>query len=245
VGAEVPQQGGVLTGPSPYRWSGAKREPLWVIARLALHAWAGVWFRKDVAGFERIPSEGPAILIFNHVAYLDALAALYVADRARRRARFLAKRELFDDPRLSWLLRGTKMIPVARGTAAAGAALDQALVALRSGEIVALFPEGSAAVATRHIVRPLKSGAARLALDSGVQVIPCALWGTQNVWPKQARKNWRPGHLIAGRVGEPLWPSGDAHSVEDVRRVSEELRGALQRMVDEVVGLVAVRPEVA
>ncbi|HYI44941.1 MAG TPA: lysophospholipid acyltransferase family protein [Actinomycetota bacterium] len=213
-------------------WSPRRREPAYVVAKSVLRPWANLWFRKHIEGMEHVPRVGPAIMAFNHIAYLDALAALYLPDSIGRRARFLAKAELFADWRLGWLLRGSGMIPVARGTSSARSSLEAAFSALDHGELIAIFPEGSAADSEDLSVRPLKSGTARLALGSGAPVIPCGLWGTQNVWPKNRKKNWRPGQHLAASIGPPLTFTGDPDSPEDWMQVGEELRRTLQALVD-------------
>lgn len=217
---------------SELRWRSRKREPAYVIAKAVLRPWANSWFRKQIFGMEHIPRTGPAIMAFNHIAYLDALAALYIPDSIGRRARFLAKVELFNDWKLGWLMRGSGMIPVARGTDTAHSSLDAAFEALGHGELIALFPEGSAADADDLSVRPLKSGAARLALGSGAPLIPCALWGTQNVWPKNRKKNWRPAQRLVASIGPPLTVTGHPDSPDDWLRVGAELRRELQALVD-------------
>lgn len=179
-------------------------EPTYLLAKAILKPWLAAWFRWTIEGLERIPPRGPVILAFNHIAYLDPLAAAYVVDRAGRRPRFLAKSELFQDRRIAWVLRGAKQIEVQRGTRAAPMALDNAIAALESGEVVVIFPEGT--ITTDPDLNPMegRSGAARLALATGVPVLPAALWGTQNVWPKGFAKNWRPRQDLLVRIGEPL-----------------------------------------
>ena len=107
-------------------------------------------------------------------------------------------------------------------------ALDHAYRALQEGELVAVFPEGT--ITDDPDLKPMaaKSGAARLALKTGAPLIPCALWGTQNIWPKDFRKHWWPPRQdIAIQVGEAMKvPVGDESrdAITDVsRRLSEEL----------------------
>lgn len=83
-------------------------EPTYLLAKAILKPWLGAWFRWNIEGLENIPRRGPAILAFNHIAYLDAFAAAYVVDGAGRRPRFLAKSELFEDKRIAWVLKGAK-----------------------------------------------------------------------------------------------------------------------------------------
>jgi 1-acyl-sn-glycerol-3-phosphate acyltransferase len=181
-------------------------------------------------GAEKIPARGAGLIAFNHISFLDPLAAAYVVDKAGRVPRFLAKQELFDDKRIAWILRGARQIPVQRGTKDAPMALDAAFDELARGELIVIFPEGT--ITTDVDLNPMqgKSGLARLAVESGVPVIPCALWGTSNVWPKGYAKNWRPGQNICARVGEPMTFGGDS-TPEKWRRVTSEVMDAISVLV--------------
>lgn len=198
-------------------------EPAYVVVRNVLKPWLGTWFKWTIEGLENVPESGPAILAFNHIAYLDPFAAAYVADLKGRRPRFLVKSELFQDKRIGWLLRAINQIEVKRGTREAPMALDHALAALRRGELIVIFPEGT--ITDDPDLNPTepKSGAARLALESGVPIIPAAVWGTQNIWPKGYAKHWRPRQDLLVRIGEPMQTSGDPSD----RRAWKELGAEL------------------
>jgi 1-acyl-sn-glycerol-3-phosphate acyltransferase len=174
-------------------------ESTYLLAKGVLKPWLATWFKWSIEGLENVPRSGPALLAFNHIAYLDPLAAAYVVDRAHRVPRFLAKSELFEDKKIGWVLRGAKQIEVRRGSKDAPMALEHAFAALKRGELIVVFPEGT--ITTDPDLKPMraKTGTARLALGSGVPVVPCALWGTANIWPKGHAKRWRP--RVPGRVG--------------------------------------------
>jgi len=171
------------------------------------------------------------ILAFNHIAYLDPFAAAYLADSAGRPPRFLAKSELFGDRRIAWLLRALRQIEVRRGTADAPMALDKAFAALRRGECVVIFPEGT--LTTDPDLDPMaaKSGIARLALGSGAPIVPCALWGTANVWTKGHAKRFRPRQDICVNVGSPMTVTGDPRSPEDWERVGAEVMAQISLLL--------------
>jgi 1-acyl-sn-glycerol-3-phosphate acyltransferase len=181
-----------------------KREPIYVLTRSIVIPAMHVWFRWHIEGLENIAGQGPAIVAFNHIAYLDPLAIGYVVDRAGRRPRFLAKAELFRDKRIAWVLRGCGQIEVKRGTVDAPAALRNALDALERGEVIVIFPEGTVTTHPDLDPMPPKTGAARLALLSGAPLIPGSIWGTANVWPKGYAHRWRPRQEIVVRMGEPM-----------------------------------------
>lgn len=213
-------------------------EPTYWFAKAILKPWLALWFRWHVEGTERVPLEGPVILAFNHIAYLDPLVAAYVIDRMGRRPRFLAKHELFEDRRIGWILRGAKQIPVRRGTPRAPMALDDAEAALRDGQALVIFPEGTITADPDLNPSPPKSGLARLAITTGAPVVPVALWGTANVWTKGYAKNWRAGQDICVSFGRPL----DLRGLEDDR--SGWAEGG-RRVMDEISLLLAgLRPAV-
>ena len=191
----------------------------------------GVWWRWDIEGLDNVPRQGAAIFACNHVSYLDPLALAYAIRRAGRRPRFLAKSELFRPP-LGWALRAAGQIEVRRGTMRAPAALDRALEVLGRGGVVAIFPEGT--VTTNPDLQPMapKSGAVRLALRAGAPVIPCAVWGTANIWPKGPyRKRLRPGSEILVRIGPPLDLPGRPDAPETWRAAGEHMMSEIARLV--------------
>ncbi len=201
------------------------------LAKAIVKPWM-TWFRWNIEGLDAIPKRGPAIVGFNHIAFLDPFAAAYAVDLAGRRPRFLAKAELFEDPRVKWILKGCGQIPVRRGTAEAPMALDHALKALERGEVIVIFPEGT--ITRDPDLNPMeaKTGMARLALASGVPVTPCALWGTANIWPKDFEKRWWPPKQdIMVRVGHPMEMMGDASSSEDWQRCGEQVMVEIARLV--------------
>ncbi|MGI8774386.1 MAG: lysophospholipid acyltransferase family protein [Actinomycetota bacterium] len=213
-------------------------EPTYWFAKAILKPFLGTWFRWYVEGLENIPARGPAIVAFNHIAYLDPLVAAYVIDKAKRRPRFLAKADLFEDKRIAWILKGAGQIEVRRGTRDAPMALDAALDALRRDQVIVIFPEGTITDDPDLSPMAAKTGATRLALASGVPVVPAALWGTSNVWGKGSAKNWRPGQQVCARIGAPMRLTGDPTS-------PQEWRDGGRRIMDEISALVAsLRPVV-
>ena len=206
-------------------------EPTYGLAKAILKPSLGTWFKWSIEGLENIPRKGPALLAFNHIAYMDPLAAAYVVDRAGRRPRFLAKSELFQDKRISWILRGAGQIEVKRGTHEAPMALDHAVDALQRGEIVVVFPEGT--ITTDPELNPMKakSGIVRLSLLTDVPVIPAAVWGTANIWPKGFAASWRPRQDICVRVGEPFKVKGDIERPETWSTAGDQIMDAIGVLV--------------
>jgi 1-acyl-sn-glycerol-3-phosphate acyltransferase len=210
------------------------RDWTYSLAKAILRPWLTVWFQWNIEGLDNIPRSGPAILALNHISYLDPLAAAFIANKVGRRARFLAKSELFRDKRIGWVMRGAGQIEVKRGTKDAPVALDEAYAALDRGELVVVFPEGT--VTTDPYLDPMapKSGAARLALKTGAPLIPCAVWGTANVWPKGYKRSWRPGQRILVRIGTPIAATDETDSPEAWRSLGARLIGEIFRLLSEI-----------
>jgi 1-acyl-sn-glycerol-3-phosphate acyltransferase len=165
-----------------------------------------LWFRLRHEGLDLIPRRGPAIVACNHISYLDPLTNGEAVDRAGRRPRFLAKRDLFRIPLVGTVLGGAGQIPVDRGSRDASA-LDPAVAALDAGEVVVIYPEGT--VTTREDGLPMagKTGVARLALRTGAPIVPMASWGSREVWQKSGRGSLRFGRPILTLVGPALTPA--------------------------------------
>jgi 1-acyl-sn-glycerol-3-phosphate acyltransferase len=195
-------------------------------AKAVFSPWLRYGLRWTIEGAENIPAQGPTILASNHVSYLDPLTLAWVADRRHRRIRFLAKAELFRNPVLGTLLRAAHQIPVYRGTENSSGALSAAVDALRAGECVAVFPEGTIS----EDFEPMrgKSGTARLAQASGVPIVPIGLWGTHRLLTKGRKPHFAlrvPQVAVVGeavRIGE-----------------GERPRDATMRIMDAVAGCVA------
>jgi 1-acyl-sn-glycerol-3-phosphate acyltransferase len=196
-------------------------DALYSLAKGAFYPGLRYGLKWQIEGAERIPTTGPVILASNHVSYLDPLTLAYVANARKRKLRFLAKAELFDKRFLGSLLRGVEQIPVQRGGATAADALEGAVDALRRGECVAVFPEGTISLDLDPMAG--KSGTARLAQASGVPVTPVGLWGTQRILFKGRKPHWRWGVAQVAVVGEPVAVSAD----EDVKHATDRVMSAI------------------
>ena len=144
--------------------------------------------RIEIAGLEHVPGRGGAILAFNHRSYFDAAVVSLVAARAGRAVRGLGKKEVLDAPVLGQLARAVGTIRVDRGTGS-DEPLEAAALALRAGEVVMIAPQGTIPRGPAFFEPELKGrwGVARLAAMTRAPVIPMGLWGTEQVWPRNAR----------------------------------------------------------
>jgi len=144
--------------------------------------------RFDISGYEHIPATGPAILCGNHRSYFDVAAFSLLIAKCGRPVRFLGKKEVFDAPIVGQIASAMGGIRVERGTGS-NEPLKAAADALAAGEVVALMPQGTIPRGMAFFEPVLKArwGAARLAEMSRAPVIPVGLWGTEKVWPRNAR----------------------------------------------------------
>ena len=182
--------------------------------------------KVEVRGADRIPRSGGAVLASNHISYLDFIFAGAAALPARRRVRFMAKKEVFDNRISGPLMRGMRHIPVDRE--AGLSSYRQALECLKSGEIVGVF--GEATISRSFMIKDLKNGAVRMAQATDVPLIPVVLWGTQRMWTKGRPKRLLQRHVpITVLVGEPMYPKKGQNSAE----LSAELHKRLSALLDE------------
>ena len=164
--------------------------------------WKYLGLKFDFEGEENVPREGGAILAMNHVGYLDFALVGTAALPANRYVRFMAKKEIFDNKLAGPLMRGMHHICVDRSNGSAS--FVAALRALRGGEIIGIFPEGTISVSFE--IKELKSGAVRLAMGAGVPVIPTVIWGSQRIWTKKVKRNLlRKNVPITVAFGAPLY----------------------------------------
>ncbi len=191
-------------------------EPVYRLAEVMLRLPVRKSMRWRIEGIERIPAQGPVLLASNHISYFDPIAIGFLADRAGRRVRFLAKAELFEKRFMAVVLRRMGQIRVERGRGDAGA-LDRAAAVLAAGECVHVFPEGT--ISDEFEPMAGKTGTARLARVSGVHVLPVGLWGTHRVIPpgEQKPRRWRTPIVMV--VGEPIPVASDANPRETTDRI--------------------------
>jgi 1-acyl-sn-glycerol-3-phosphate acyltransferase len=196
----------------------------------------GHGLRWTFEGAQRVPAYGPVILASNHISYLDPLVLAYLADRRKRRVRFLAKAELFDKQPLGWSLRQIRQIPVQRNTEDAASSLDAAVEALQGGECVAVFPEGTISLDLEPM--PARTGTARLAAASGVPVTPVGLWGSHRILFKSRKPSWTRGVAESVVVGDPIPVAAD----DDVYEATDRIMAAIAACVARARAVYPQRP---
>jgi 1-acyl-sn-glycerol-3-phosphate acyltransferase len=166
--------------------------------------------RFTISGIENVPRSGGAVMVVNHTGYMDFTYAGYAAWPARRFVRFMAKDSVFTHRVSGPLMRGMKHIPVDRSAGAASYA--QAVRYLREGEIVGVFPE--ATISRSFELKEFKNGAARMAQEAGVPMLPVVIWGSQRVWTKgHPKRLGRTNVPISVAVGETM-PVAPGESID-------------------------------
>ena len=193
------------------------------------------WFNWHFEGLENVPRDGPVLVACNHISNLDPLAQGIFLVKAGRRPRFLAKSELWNNWFMRRLLDGTHMIKVRRGSGGRGP-VEAAEQALRAGECVLLYPESTLTTTPDFMPMQGKTGVARIALDTGVPVLPVAVWGTQHVFPREGEKNSLAfGRPLMVKAGRPL----DLSRYEEGKDDPATLRAATDEVIAELSSLVA------
>lgn len=161
--------------------------------------------RRDWRGREHLPTDGGVIVVSNHISYADPLVvAHYVYDQGRW-PQFLAKQGVFDVPVIGRILHRLRQIPVRRGTVDAARALSAAAEAVRAGDAVVIYPEGT--VTRDPGLWPMRgrTGVARLWLETGAPVVPVVNWGAQQlIHPRTRKLRPRPRTPVTVVAGPPV-----------------------------------------
>jgi putative phosphoserine phosphatase/1-acylglycerol-3-phosphate O-acyltransferase len=144
--------------------------------------------RFKISGTENIPTDGAAIICGNHRSYFDIAAVSLAVAKTGRAVRFLGKKEVFDAPVSGPLAAALGGIRVERGTGS-DEPLRAATESLVAGDLVALMPQGTIPRGRAFFDPVLKGrwGAAKLAAQTKAPVIPIGIWGTEKVWPRNAK----------------------------------------------------------
>jgi len=180
-------------------------------------------FRLRARGRENVPSEGGFVLACNHVSSFDPWP-LGLPLWPPRFLRFMAKSELYWFP-LTLVLNGAGAFPVRRGQADTEA-IETAVQLARAGNIVAMFPEGTRrtkGLVKRFEARP-RTGAARIALEAGVPLVPAAVRGTDHL------RRFAPITVV---YGAPV-DIDDLRDAADLREAAQEATDRLMARIEEL-----------
>ncbi len=178
-------------------------------------------FDLKVEGLDNVPRKGGVLLVANHQSFLDPPL---IGAQLHRRVSFFAKSELFDVPFFGWLIRHLHAFPVQKGKGDR-AAVQQAIDRLKAGRALNIYPEGSRTQTGE--IGTIQSGAALLVKRAGVPVVPIAIDGSFEAWPKGQKLFRR--HPVRVKVGPPLDING-----LDSREITQLIDKTLRTMLEEL-----------
>lgn len=196
--------------------------------------------RHEWRGMEHLPKDRGFIAVSNHVTYADPLTFAHFLYVNGHPPRFLAKAPLFDLPVVGPALRYLDQIPVYRGTTKAKDAVDKGMEVLMRGDMIALFPEGTLTREPNLWPMVARTGTARMALDTGVPVIPVAQWGAHRLLGRYSKvlKPFPPKKVVVV-AGPPIDLSafrGKPLDAEVLRGATNVIMATLTTMVEELRG---------
>jgi 1-acyl-sn-glycerol-3-phosphate acyltransferase len=215
--------------------------------------------RRKYRGIDQIPSEGGVLVISNHVSLFDAFALPHAVRSAGRNPLGMGKIELFRIPVLGGWFAKIGHVSVDRAAPSPAAALEPAAEALRQGKVLCMYPEGTLNTTPELGLVAGRTGVARLALASGVTVVPVGQWGPQVAltpsgrvallrmptllgWFRSHRLPRRPLCLLA--VGTPI-TGAELRAIAgpgeepDLRAVTDYLMTRIGMLVAELSGIPA------
>ena len=195
-----------------------------------------ILIKQDMQGRENIPRDGGVILAPNHLSYADWGTIALFSYESGRYPTFLIKSSAFDVKVIGTFLRTVGQLPVYRNRGDAALVLRDAERALRAGESVIVYPEGTASRDPALWPMKARTGVARLALATGVPVIPIAHWGAQDVLPYgTSRPHLWPRRTVRMVAGPPV----DLSAFRDQPLNSATLRAATDAIMADVTALLA------
>ncbi len=199
-----------------------------------------VMTKRDWSGMDSIPPSGAVIFAANHMSEFDPfVVAHYVLDSGRW-PQFLAKSSLFRIPVVGPLLKAVKQTPVDRGTVDAAKALDAAVAAIKAGQSLIIYPEGTTPKKGDLWPQRGKTGIARLFLATGAPVVPLATWGAQQMFDPRTRKlRLKPRTAVTVVGGKPIdlekW-RGAEPTAANLYAITDAIMAELRAMLGEIRG---------
>lgn len=191
-------------------------------------------YRFDVRGAEHLPREGPGVVAGNHIGFLDFTFIGYAARERGRLVRFMSKTSVFQVPVVGRLMRAMRHVPVDRRSGAR--AYRRSLELVDAGELVGIFPE--ATISRSWLLKPFKRGAAGVAVNRRVPLIPVVVWGGHRVLTVDGRRSLRRRIPITISVGAPL----HAAEGESVDQLSDRLHAAMDQLLQAAITTYPVTP---
>jgi 1-acyl-sn-glycerol-3-phosphate acyltransferase len=192
--------------------------------------------KRDWQGQENLPTGGGFVVAPNHISHLDPfLLSHFLVDQGLP-PRFLAKDTLMSARFVGRILRNAEQIPVFRSTEGAAESLRAAIAAVEAGGVVAIYPEGTITRDAAAWPMTGRTGAVRVALATGLPLVPIMQWGPQEIlWPYTRKVRLFPRKTMHVRVGEPL----DLSDFEGRELTEEILLQATNRLMDVLTAMMA------
>lgn len=185
---------------------------------------------------EKVPATGGCVVAVNHISHIDPMTLGHFLYDHGRLVRYLTKEALFRVPVLRHIVEDAGQIPVARMSTGAANAFTAAVDAVRQGECIGVYPEGTITKDPDGWPMRGKTGAARIALATGCPVIPIGQWGAQEILPAYTvRPHVFPRRTAAYKVGDPV----DLSDLQGKPQTAEVLHEATDRIMDAITALVA------
>ena len=198
---------------------------------------------RDWRGAEHLPRDRGYVVCPNHISYADPFTIGHFLYDNGALPRFLGKDALFRTPVIGWIVAGAGQIPVYRESQDAALAFSAAVAAVERGECVVIYPEGTLTRDPGMWPMRGKTGAARVALQTGCPVIPLGQWGAQRILDPYGKRL----HLLRRtRVSVHAGPPVDLSRFSGLPIDSVVLQQATDAILDDVTALVAgIREEPA
>jgi 1-acyl-sn-glycerol-3-phosphate acyltransferase len=196
--------------------------------------------RYHVQHAERIPRSGPFIMAANHITDFDPLVTAYTLWHHGRVPHYLAKASLFRAPIVGWAFRSTGQVAVERASRGQNTTIAQGERIITEGLALVIYPEGT--LTRDPDLWPMrgKSGAVRIALETGVPLIPAAHWGAQKILPRWSKRfSLFPRKDVDIIIGEPLDLSpwmGRKLDAETLSQATLFVMQAITALVEELRG---------
>ena len=197
---------------------------VWKFVQLMFRIYFSVFFDLKVYGVRNIPRLGGALMVSNHQSLLDPPL---LGVRLRRPMSYMAKSELFKRAWFAWIIRRLGAFPVRQGAGDVGA-IKETVNRLKEGRMLNIFPEGGRTETGE--IGPMQSGVALVVRRAGVPIIPVAIHGSFEAWPKGSRFFHR--HPIRVVYGPPLDVSG-MKADQVVQLIDRSIRTLFERLRSE------------